>query len=507
MPDRGITSNAEPDVPSSSPTLSVLVRLLLVAIFSWALFVDAFMTSAMVISLDKIGLELRVTASVIPWLITAYNLTFGSFLLLAGRISDMYHPKPVFVTGFFLLGVLGIGGGFSQDIISFIVIRAFQGIGAAMTIPSATSMLTAMYTTPKSQGLVLTMQESSQVHPCKFFAAAGTLGLSLGFVLGGVLLQFATWRWVLWIVPVLTIPLSIVSYFFIPKKIRLLSTHSQKRLDVIGILTLIGSLILLIYALSQAPINGWATSIVLAPLLVSLFMMGIFFFRQTRLPEYQAVIPTKMWFIPNFSVLVFISFCTQINLTGPILVLSQYWPIAYNWTPLSIGLHVLPMGLTSTLVCTLLPRQILQLPPRPALVGASSMAGLSSILLVYSSSREKYWSFTFPSLILITVGSTAAYMISNVGIVMSVPSEQVGVAAAIFSAAQQVGSAINIAILTTILVQLMDQHPYPSYTAPSSALWFLVALGVIQAIVVLSFYHPKSQACNNDKEDIEMAIQ
>jgi MFS family permease len=101
-------------------------------------------------------------------------LTFGAFLLLvriiildvahcqsthfqAGRISDIYHPKPVFVAGFFFIGILGIGAGFVNNIIALVVLRALQGIGAAMTIPSATSMLRAAYATPLSQGIALTL--------------------------------------------------------------------------------------------------------------------------------------------------------------------------------------------------------------------------------------------------------------------------------------------------------------------------------------------------------------
>lgn len=170
----------------------------------------------------------------------------------------------------------------------------------------------------------------------------------------------------------------------------------------------------------------------------------------------------------------------------------------------------LPIGLTATVVCVLLPRVILQLPPRIALICANAMCGCFSILLVFSSSRDRYWSYTFPSFILITVGSSAAYMISksvlrrifhytaylsrSVGIITSVPPDAVGVAAAIFSAAQQVGGAINVAIISTILVQVQNRHPYPSYKGASSAMWFIVALGLFQALVVMIFFKPHKKA-------------
>ncbi|KAI0072730.1 MFS general substrate transporter [Panus rudis PR-1116 ss-1] len=456
-------------------------RALLLFIFCFALFTDAFMTSGMIISLDSIASDFHQPPNITSWLVTAYALTFGSFLLLAGRISDMYHPKYVFVAGFFTIGIFSVGAGFLKNIIGLIVIRAIQGIGAAMTIPSATLMLTKAFPTPTAKGIALTL-----------FAAAGTLGICLAFVAGGAIVQFATWRWVIWVIAIISIPLSALSLLLIPHT-ELDSRARRQRLDFPGVFLLTAAIILLIFALSQAPTVGWGTARVLAPLVTSIATLGVFFFWQTRLPEDTALIPPHLWFIPNFLVLVFVSFCTQIYLTGPIFVFTEYWPAAYNWSPLTIGLHVLPMGITSIVVCTVMPYFILQLPPRVGLLAANLIAGLFSILLVFARTRERYWSYTVPSMILITIGSTSAYIISNVGIITSVPSEKVGVAAAIFSAAQQVGGAINIAIITTILVQVQDRHPYPSYTAPSSAFWFIVALGIAQAVMVAVLFKPQKQ--------------
>ena len=189
------------------------------------------------------------------------------------------------------------------------------------------------------------------------FAAGGTLGLCLGFVLGGIIVQFASWRWVIWVVPIITIPLSAVSILLIPNNQRARGSDDNK-MDIPGVVVLTGiddfpimlqetdtlcrtgSLILLIFSLSQAPITGWGKARVLAPLVISIAMVVAFFVWQTRLNEKHALIPPKMWFIPNFLVLIFVSFCTQIYLTGPILVFSEFWPVEYDWSALTIGLHV-----------------------------------------------------------------------------------------------------------------------------------------------------------------------
>ncbi|KDR69690.1 hypothetical protein GALMADRAFT_282590 [Galerina marginata CBS 339.88] len=415
------------EIPFQSVVLSELPnsrRVILLAIFCLALFTDAFMTSGMIVCLNSFSWS-----------------DLGTNRIQAGRVSDVYNPKPVFIAGFLLLGVLGLGAGFVKNIIALIVLRAFQGMGAAMTIPSATAMLTSVYMTPLAKGLALTV-----------FAGAGTLGLCCGFVVGGLMVQFATWRWVLWIVPMITFPLSTISIFLIPGS-EVTTDNGKRKMDFLGVSVLTGSIILSIFSLSQAPSIGWGTTGVLLPLTISILGFCLFFFWQTRLDKNQALIPPKMWFIPNFFVLVLVSLCTQIYLTGPILIFSVYWPAVYGWSPFKIGMHSLPMGVTAVIVCIVLPGYILKLPPKIALVAATSMSAIFSILLVFANSRDRYWSYTFPSMILITLGSTAAYMISNVGIITSVPPNSVGVASAIFSAAQQVGGAINVAVITTIFVQ------------------------------------------------------
>lgn len=158
-----VTNDAKSEIivqPGTLSQLSNFRRAILLAIFCLALFIDAYLTSAMIICLESISSDFHQATNVATWIITAYNLIFGSFLLLAGRLSDIYHPKLVFIAGFLLLSFLGLGAGFVNNIIALIVLRAFQGLGAAMTIPSATSMLTSAYTTPLSQGLALTTRRN-----------------------------------------------------------------------------------------------------------------------------------------------------------------------------------------------------------------------------------------------------------------------------------------------------------------------------------------------------------
>lgn len=490
MSDKGKDVENSPAPAPAELQLSLFRRIILLIIFCCSVFNDAFMTSSMIICVDSIRIDFGLESSIGTWVITAYNLTFGAFLLLAGRLSDVYHPKPIFVCGFFLIGIGGIGGGFAKNIIALAVLRAIQGIGAALTIPSATTMITLMFPNPKSQRIALTG-----------FAMLGTLGLCLGFIVGGTIVQFVTWRWVMWITALVTLPLSFIATFAIPGK-NTESKATSKNMDGVGIAIITSALVLLVFALSQAPVIGWSTARVLAPLIISLLMIIGFFYWQTCIPHHTALIPPRLWFIPNFFVLVSASFTTAVYFIGPIFIFSEYWAASYKWTPLTVSLHVLPIGITSAIVTVVLTLLGSKIPTRPALICAYAVCGLFSILLAFASSKDRYWSFVFPAIILTTIGGATAYILSNVGIVMSVPPEEVGIAAAIFNSALQIGGAVTTAIISTILAEQQLSHPYPSYKAPSSAMWFIVALGVFQSLMFIIFFKsPSSISSKGSDED------
>ncbi|KAJ7163868.1 MFS general substrate transporter, partial [Mycena crocata] len=447
-----------------------------------ALFVDSFNTGGMIICLHDIATDLDQSPDIVQWVLTAFNLTFGSFLLLSGRITDIYHPKPVFIVGFFIVGVFGIGTGFVHNIIGLIIIRAIQGIGASMTIPSAISMLTSAYTEPEERGIALT-----------FFSSASTLGVCLGFVLGGVIVKFSSWRWVFWVIAIVAVPISLASIWLIPVDSIKMNTQ-KKNMDIPGVFLLTASIILLIFSVSEAPSIGWGTARVLAPLILSVLLLVGFFFWQTRLDPKNALIPPKMWFIPNFLILIMVSFGNQLYFIGPVVLYSVFYPSVYDWSPLTIGLHFLPSGIISGIICIIFPRHILRLPPKLVLVGGQAMAGIFAILYVFADTRERYWSLMFPAMILVTAGSSVTYLVSNVGVITSVPVESVGVGAAVFNAAQQVGVAINIAVVTTILVEIQKKAPLPSYKGPSSAMWWIVAVGCAEALASFYFFKPRKNS-------------
>lgn len=229
----------------------------------------------------------------LQWVLAAYTLTFGSMQVPAGRLSDLYHHKPIFTAGYLCVGVFSILSGVSVHPIMLLVFRAVSGIGAAMTIPSAIAMIVINFPDPKEQARALGL-----------YGAAGAVGNSIGFVIGGVLTAGASWRWVFHLIGIATIPFAVLSWFFLPRTPTTAPTV-KRGIDVPGIAILTGGLILFVYAISDGGEAGWGSPQIIATLVLSVAFFVAFFFVERYVKD--PAIPPRTWFNKNFAVMFFYS--------------------------------------------------------------------------------------------------------------------------------------------------------------------------------------------------------
>ena len=231
----------------------------------------------------------------LQWVLAAYTLTFGSMQVPAGRLSDLYHPKPIFIVGYLCVGVFSILSGVSVHPIMLLAFRAVSGIGAAMTIPSAIAMIVINFPDPKEQTKALGL-----------YGAAGAVGNAIGFVIGGVLSAKASWRWLFHLIGMATIPFAILSLFFLPKTPSSSSANTARRsMDIPGITILTGGLILFVYAVSDGGAAGWGTPQIITTLVFSVVFFVAFFIVEQFVKD--PAIPPRTWFNRNFAVMFFYS--------------------------------------------------------------------------------------------------------------------------------------------------------------------------------------------------------
>lgn len=231
----------------------------------------------------------------LQWVLAAYTLTFGSMQVPAGRLSDLYHPKPIFIVGYLCVGVFSILCGVSVHPIMLLVFRAISGIGAAMTIPSAIAMIVINFPAPREQAKALGL-----------YGAAGAVGNAIGFVIGGVLSAKASWRWLFHLIGLAAIPFAILSWFFLPKTPTIVASATVRRsMDLPGITILTGGLILFVYAVSDGGAAGWGT-----PQIITTLVFAVIFFVAFLIVERYVkdpAIPPRTWSNKNFAVMFFYS--------------------------------------------------------------------------------------------------------------------------------------------------------------------------------------------------------
>ncbi|KAJ3479488.1 hypothetical protein NLI96_g9024 [Meripilus lineatus] len=225
-----------------------------------------------------------MTESESTWIMSAFQLTFASFLLISGRVCDIYSPKFAFISGVILLGIFTLGSGLVVDKISFIVFRALCGIATSLVIPSALALLVTLFPNPLERA-----------HVIGIFSGSRALGIFTGLLVGALILQFAHWPWIFWLVALVTLPMAAICMLLIPGTMEAEEgsmPHRQKwrRFDHFGVSILTVGMILFIFAVTSGSISGWGSAFALAPLLISLAMVVGFFFYETRIPAEVAAV-------------------------------------------------------------------------------------------------------------------------------------------------------------------------------------------------------------------------
>ncbi|KAH9927592.1 major facilitator superfamily domain-containing protein [Fomitopsis serialis] len=454
-------------------------RYVLLLIFCLAQFLDSINNSALFSAIPDLENSLGITEAESTWVISAFQLTFASFLLISGRISDVYNPKIAFTGGVAALGVISVGAGFAKDKIVIIVLRALSGIAAAMTIPSALALLVNVFVEPNEQARALGL-----------FGGCGAVANVLGLIIGGIFVQFASWSWVFWFVAIVAAFVTGMCLLFVPSqepKVRLASAGPRWRsLDLVGVSILTAALILFIFAITSGSADGWATAAVLVPLVVSILMVVAFFWYETRIPPETAAVPPQTWFRPNFAVLFGTALLPYFWWTTIFTVFTLLWQDDYEWSAISTAIHMIPIGVLS-LACLSRARSH----ARSTRSGSSCLARASSvatILLAFADGPEKYWSFIFPAFILGSGGASLTYTHTNIAIFRTSPSSMAGTVGAIFNGALQLGSAVGIAAVDSLEDSIQLSEPNTPYAGQRAAFWLLLGVVVAELVAMAVFY-------------------
>ncbi|KAF8330309.1 major facilitator superfamily domain-containing protein [Cantharellus anzutake] len=462
------------------PQLGRWHKNLLLTLFCLAEFVDAFSNSALFPAQPAFKKALNMQDNELTWMFSAYSAAFAAFLLISGRVSDIYSSKWTFIVGSALVGLFSLGCGFVKDKVGMFVLRGLMGVAAAATVPSGLSLIIEWFPDPHEQNFGISM-----------FGGSSALGNVLGIVLGGIFTQWVSWKWIFYFITILGVPIAVISILSIPPS-GPREKPSFRKLDLPGVILFTASVMLFIYAVTSGSVNGWGSANVISTLVVSILAMAGFFTLEAWLPEEIASLPPKIWKYPNIPVLMLCAYLPFFWWTSLFYSLMDYFQTEYHWDTILTAIRFLPTGTFSAPIGVLggmFPKYI---DIRYSILIGMGMELVATILLPFADTRERYWSLMFPAFIIGTIGTMTVFTQANIGVFMNTPPRIAGVVGAIFNVSLQLGLALGLAILTSIRTSIekkkIQRGEHPGYTGIADGYWFVFAWVAVTAVLFFLFY-------------------
>jgi EmrB/QacA subfamily drug resistance transporter len=406
------------------------------------------------IALPSAQRDLGITDADRQWVITAYTLAFGGLLLLGGRIADFVGRKRTFIIG--LLGFAGASalGGLASNAGLLFSARALQGAFGALLAPAALSLITVTFTAPKERARAFGV----------FGAIAGG-GLAIGLILGGVLTEYASWRWCLGV----NVPIAVLTALAAVPIVKESRAHGDTRYDVPGAVLATAGLVSLVYGFTQAakPNVGWLAPSTLSFLIGAVALLVAFVMLEAR--RRNPLLPLRVALDRNRGGSYLAFLLVGAGLFAMFLFLTFYFQSVLHYSPLRAGFAFLPFSagiiVTAGVVSQLLPR----IGPKPLMVGGLLGATLGMLYLLLITPTTSYVTHVLPAEIVLSVGLAAVFIPASSTALVGVSPHDAGVASALLNTCQQIGGSLGTALLNTLYASAVTGYLASHATSPAQA--------------------------------------
>jgi EmrB/QacA subfamily drug resistance transporter len=413
---------------------------LILALLASVAFLDFVDASIVNIALPSIRRDLDVSVQDLQWVPSAYLLTYGGFMLLGGRAADLLGRRRVLVAGISVIGLSSLVGGLADSSGVLIGARLAQGLGAAMTLPAALSLLT---TTFKEGG--------DRTKALGIWGAVGGLASAVGVLLGGVLTEGPGWRWVMFVNPVAAV-LVLGGVF------RLIAPDGTRRrlqnFDVRGAILATGGMLLLVYALVKAPDAGWGSARTIGELAGAVLLLAAFVLNERRVKNPLA--PLSIFRINGLAYADATQLIAFAGFLALFFFVTLYMQNVLGYSAIQAGAAYLPLtfaiGIAAGISSQLIPR----IGTRPVIVAGALIAAAGLYMLSGISADGTYLADLLPGMLVLSFGIGPVFVGVTTAANAGVPADKAGLAAALLNASQQLGGALGLAILSAIATSRTD---------------------------------------------------
>jgi EmrB/QacA subfamily drug resistance transporter len=430
------------------------------------------------IALPSAQRALHFTDANRQWIVTAYALAFGSLLLLGGRLSDLLGRKSTFVAGVGGFAVVSAIGGAAQSFAMLVGARALQGAFAAVLAPAALSLLTTTFTEPAERR--------------KAFAVYGAIagaGGAIGLLLGGVLTEYLSWRFSLYVNLVLAVPAVLGAVGLLHN----VAPGTRPRLDLPGTLAASAGLLALVYGFTKADTDGWGAAVTLGCLAAGAVLLAVFVAIQRR--SRNPLLPLRVVADRDRGGAYLAVAVVGVGMFGAFLFLTYYLQTTLGYSPVRTGLAFLPMIATVMLVANVAQTRVLpRVGARPLIAVGMLAAAAGMVALTAVGVHTPYASHVLPGLLVMGAGLGMSMATAMSTATLGVAAHDAGVASAMVNTSQQVGGSIGTALLSTVAASAASAfRGGPAAAAVhgyTTAFWWSAAIFAAGAVVCGALLRP-----------------
>jgi EmrB/QacA subfamily drug resistance transporter len=405
-----------------------------------AQFVVVLDASIVNVALPSIGSGLDFSEANLPWVVNAYVIAFGGFLLLGGRAADLLGRRRVFMAGLLVVAVASLLAGFAANQGQLIAARAAQGLGAAIISPSALSIVTTLFRDGVERNKALGA----------WGAVAGSAG-AVGVLLGGILTEGLGWEWVLWV----NVPVSLIALALTPGLIPESRSESATRhYDAAGAISITAGLSLLAYALLDANSAGWGSTKIISLLALSLALIAAFVAIELR--SKAPLVPFRIFRLRTLTGANVVGILLGASLFSMFFFISLYMQQVLGYSPIHAGLSYLPLAVTIIIAAGLGGQLVTRFGFKTILAAGMLLIALGLMWFGGVSVGGGFISDILGPSLLAAIGLGFGFVTSTIAAVSGVEEQEQGLASGLINTSQQIGGALGLAVLSTIATSRTD---------------------------------------------------
>jgi EmrB/QacA subfamily drug resistance transporter len=459
---------SEQAAPAPRPTVhghsvNPWLVLVLVCLAQFMVILDATIVN---VALPSIQADLDMSDADLQWIVNAYALVFGGFLLLGGRAGDLAGRKLIFLIGVVVFTVASLLNGLAWSSEVLIVCRGLQGLGAALIAPAALSIITTTFA-----------EGSQRAKAMGVWAAIAVGGAAVGLLLGGILTEAFSWPWIFFVNVPVGIAVFVAALRYVPES---KDEREHKSFDLAGAVTVTAGLLVLVYAIVKAQEKGWASLHTIGFGALAFALLAAFLVIERRSPE--PLVRLSIFRVRTIRAANVAMFLVACGLFAMFFFTTLYMQRVLGYSPLEAGLAFLPFtagiivgaGLCQPLVPKLGAREV------PILGMTLAIAGL--LLFLRLQPDGSYLADLLPGIMLMSIGMGLTFLPVTLIATSGIPDSDAGLASGLYNTSQQIGGALGLAVLNTLAVSAaastiegLGREPQPADEAQALVDGFHVA--------------------------------